>query len=309
MNREGRPGDAVITIGMPVHNGEKYIREAIDSVLGQSFADFRLLISDNASTDSTADICASYAERDARICYTRQQKNIGGHRNFDFVLQEADSPFFSWLACDDALDTRYLESILAAFQGRDGVVLISSDFEIVDGTGQRIRDERLESIRPSVPWRKGRVEFFQFPISNVYLCIYGVMRTAPLKSVWASMEEPKMLASSELPFLARMACEGQIISVPGTLRQYRRHAGSMYSTEQSALRKHSALRQKWVRLRHANRLRADQFWVVLRSDKGPLDKARIIAPVLGIYTTKASRALLRRIRNASRSLRSRTMRR
>lgn len=64
-----------VSIGMPVHNGESYVREALNSLLAQTITDFELVISDNASTDSTGEICCEYAERDSRIRYIRQQKN------------------------------------------------------------------------------------------------------------------------------------------------------------------------------------------------------------------------------------------
>jgi len=71
---------------MPVYNGEKYIREALDSLLAQTFTDFELIISDNASTDGTQVICEEYAARDPRIRYVRQRENRGAVANFRFVL-------------------------------------------------------------------------------------------------------------------------------------------------------------------------------------------------------------------------------
>jgi glycosyltransferase involved in cell wall biosynthesis len=87
-----------ISIGMPVYNGEKYIREALDSLLAQTFTDFELIISDNASTDSTSNICKEYAIRDSRIRYIRQHKNIGAIANFKFLLEQASGDFFMWAA-------------------------------------------------------------------------------------------------------------------------------------------------------------------------------------------------------------------
>ena len=90
-----------VTIGMPVFNGERLIRAALDSLLAQSFSDFELIISDNASTDGTERICREYAGRDKRIRYIRQLANIGGVPNFKFVLDEARGEYFMWSACDD----------------------------------------------------------------------------------------------------------------------------------------------------------------------------------------------------------------
>ena len=99
-----------ISIGMPVYNGEKYIREALDSLLAQTFTDFELIISDNASTDNTEKICREYMSIDNRISYLRQVKNVGAVANFDFVLAQAKSSCFMWAAHDDVWDKEYLNS-------------------------------------------------------------------------------------------------------------------------------------------------------------------------------------------------------
>jgi glycosyltransferase involved in cell wall biosynthesis len=90
-----------VTIGVPVYNGESLLQPALDSLLMQTFGDFELIISDNASTDGTEAICREYAGRDARIRYVRQASNIGPTANFKFVLDQARGEYFMWAACDD----------------------------------------------------------------------------------------------------------------------------------------------------------------------------------------------------------------
>jgi len=97
-----------VSIGMPVFNGEKFIRDALDSLLAQTFADFELIISDNASTDSTAEICREYCKKDDRLRYFRQNENIGAVANFQFVLDSARSEIFMWAAHDDKWSKNYL---------------------------------------------------------------------------------------------------------------------------------------------------------------------------------------------------------
>ncbi len=100
-----------VTIGMPVYNGAKYIREALDSLLAQTFTDFELIISDNASTDDTQAICEEYALRDNRIRYVRQGENQGALANFQFVLDQARGKYFMWSAADDRWDKNWVEAI------------------------------------------------------------------------------------------------------------------------------------------------------------------------------------------------------
>jgi glycosyltransferase involved in cell wall biosynthesis len=101
-----------VSIGMPVFNGEQYIREALDSLLGQTFPDFELIISDNASTDRTSEICLEYAAQDQRIRYIRQPEDRGMLFNFNFVVQQARGEYFMWAACDDIWAPNWIHTLL-----------------------------------------------------------------------------------------------------------------------------------------------------------------------------------------------------
>src|SRR5688572_28337892 len=96
----------LVSIGLPVYNGERFLSEALDSLLGQTLADFELIVSDNASTDRTAEICLAYAARDARVRYVRQQTNIGAIRNWNFVARQARGQYFKWASANDFCDSR-----------------------------------------------------------------------------------------------------------------------------------------------------------------------------------------------------------
>ena len=106
------PHSPQVSIGMPVYNGEPFIREALDSLLAQTFTDFELIISDNGSTDATEAICREYAEKDMRIRYMRQRENRGAVTNFWFVLNEALGEYFMWAAADDRWDHEWISKLL-----------------------------------------------------------------------------------------------------------------------------------------------------------------------------------------------------
>lgn len=108
-----------VSIGLAVRNGGALLRRALDSLLGQTFSDFQLLVSDNASADETPATCREYAERDARVRWYRQPSNLGPVGNFDFVLREARGRFFMWAAHDDCWHPRFLETAVRVFQGSD----------------------------------------------------------------------------------------------------------------------------------------------------------------------------------------------
>lgn len=99
----------LVTVGMPVFNGGDFLEQAIESLLLQSFHDFELIISDNASNDRTQEICQRYAAKDPRVSYVRQASNIGAEENFLFVLNAARSPFFMWAAADDIRCSEFVE--------------------------------------------------------------------------------------------------------------------------------------------------------------------------------------------------------
>ena len=97
-----------VSIGMPVFNGENYLAEALDSLLTQTFSDFELIISDNASTDKTEEICRAYAVRDQRIRYFRNQENLGASRNYNRVFELSSGEYFKWAAHDDLCAPEFL---------------------------------------------------------------------------------------------------------------------------------------------------------------------------------------------------------
>ena len=111
-----------LTIGMPVYNGELFIKKAIESILAQTFTDFELIISNNSSTDSTEEICQEFIDRDNRIQIHTQKKNIGIHRNFNFLLSKAKGEYFAWAAVDDYLDNDFMEKNLKILESDKSVV-------------------------------------------------------------------------------------------------------------------------------------------------------------------------------------------
>ena len=108
---------------MPVYNGERYLRLALDALLAQTFSDFALIISDNASTDATPAICREYAARDPRIRYVRQESNLGAARNINAVVELAASPLFMWHADDDLAEPELLAALVGELDRRPDAVL------------------------------------------------------------------------------------------------------------------------------------------------------------------------------------------
>ncbi len=103
----------LITIAFPIYNGEsRNLSEVFDSMISQTYKNFELIISDNASTDRTSEICEDYSSKDSRIKYFKHGVNIGASRNFFRLLELAKGEFLVWIASDDRHEATFLEECL-----------------------------------------------------------------------------------------------------------------------------------------------------------------------------------------------------
>lgn len=133
------PTSPLVTIGMPVYNGEEFIAEAIESLIAQSFTDWILIISDNHSTDKTEQICKHYCQKDERITYTRHAQNNGIMDNFRFVLEIAQTPYFMWTGHDDLWEPDFIEACLNGISMQEDLGFAFSNMVNVDSSGSVIR--------------------------------------------------------------------------------------------------------------------------------------------------------------------------
>lgn len=161
-----------VSIGMPVYNGAQFIREALDSLLAQTFTDFELIISDNASTDGTEAICREYAATDRRIRYVRQPENSGAMSNFKFVLNEAVGEYFMWAAHDDRWHPDFLCLTKKVHEHDPTVGLVFSGME----TKNLLNGDTTRSITGFITSKR---KFFRILFRTHYCCpslIYGLHR-------------------------------------------------------------------------------------------------------------------------------------
>ena len=111
-----------LIIGLPVYNAENTIGKTINSIISQTFKEFTLLISDNNSTDSTSLICEEFVKSDSRIRYIKQKNNIGWVNNFLFLLNEANSEYFVWIAADDYWDDKFLQKNIEILDSQPNII-------------------------------------------------------------------------------------------------------------------------------------------------------------------------------------------
>jgi len=144
-----------LTIGLPVYNGENYLAESVEALLGQSYEDFELIISDNASTDSTADICRRYEKLDSRIRYVCQPRNLGSAVNHNYLVGEARGQLFKWASHDDLYARDLLKRCIAALEEYPQVVLAHSWSALIDSSGAltNVVDYPVATAAPRAPDR------------------------------------------------------------------------------------------------------------------------------------------------------------
>jgi len=167
-----------LSIGLPVYNGENYLAQSIEALLGQSYEDFELLISDNASTDDTPDICREYGRQDSRIRYIRQQRNIGLNPNHNFVIERARGELFKMASHDDLYARDLLKRCVDALDERPQVVLAHTWEAMIDTSGivTKVLDYSVATDSQRAPERFRSMLFDGWDDYT-----YGVMRTKVLR--------------------------------------------------------------------------------------------------------------------------------
>lgn len=125
-----------LSIGLPVYNGEKFLEETLANLLSQTFGDFELVISDNASSDRTEEICRDFCHRDPRVKYFRNANNIGAHPNFERAFQLCSAPLFKWAAVDDVCLPNFLETCVKLLDADPSAVMAHSGTTFIDECGE-----------------------------------------------------------------------------------------------------------------------------------------------------------------------------
>jgi len=173
-----------VTIGIPVYNGERYLRKALESVALQSFTDFTVIISDNASTDATSSIGLEYAEKDNRFIYVRQASNIGMFDNFKYILNKCNTEYFVYLAADDSWHPDFLKKNVASLENNANAVCSISKV-VFEKDSKFLRESKGTN-----PLEKSRIEnlkHYLWTLPNDNSRLYGVFRPSVLRQAFLGL--------------------------------------------------------------------------------------------------------------------------
>lgn len=217
-----------VSIGLPVYNGENYLSEALESILKQTFTDFELIISDNASTDRTQEICERYAAQDERITYTRMEKNVGAAKNYNILINHARGDYFKWAAHDDLLDPVFLERCIEVLDQDSEVVLTYPQTVLLDINGKAY-GEYADGLNLNSPKPHERFQKF---FNNPGMChaVFGLIRFDILKKTALIGNYPR----SDRNLLGELSLYGKFFEISESLFHRRTHpenSTKVYVTE------------------------------------------------------------------------------
>lgn len=209
-----------VSVAVPVYNGEAFLREALDSVLAQTFSDFELVISDNASTDATPDICTEYRARDSRVRYLRNSVNIGAYPNVNRLVHLARAPYFKLANADDRAHPELLAGCVEVLDHHPAVVLCYGRTQLIDAWGNSLGDydDNLDLRWPD-PVARFAAVLDRIGLVNVD---QGVMRTAALRRTGLLRSYPR----ADCDLVAELALHGQFWELTDRLFFRRMHAGA-----------------------------------------------------------------------------------
>jgi len=216
---------------MPVYNGQRFVAQGIQSILNQQFQDLELIISDNASTDDTFEICRSFAERDPRIRLYRERENRGAGWNHNRVLELATGRYFKWASHDDVCESSMLGKCVAALEENNAAVLAHPRTTIIDETSTPTENYLLE-LRTDSP---DVVTRFHDLVMSYHWCyqIYGVIRKSALDRTGPMGN----YVNGDGVLLANLALYGPYHKVPEYLFFSRRHSAQSSQSQPARLHK------------------------------------------------------------------------
>ena len=178
-------GSPLVSIGLPVYNGEELLPSLLESVLNQTFSNFELIISDNGSTDKTVEICTEFSKKDTRVKLFQNSENIGPSYNFIRVLSLSDSPYFIWLAHDDEWGQDHLETLVDRIKDSEDAVLAINGWYHLDENGKNMNNllpsKKIQSASKRERFRRYLSEPY-FDVGKACF-IYGLIRTVTLKNL------------------------------------------------------------------------------------------------------------------------------
>lgn len=220
--------EPTVSIGMPVYNGEKYLPNALTTLLNQDFEDFELIVSDNASSDRTQEICRMFAARDTRVRYFRNEKNIGLSANHNRTFELATARYFKWAAHDDEFPRPMLSRFVKTLEhAPPSVAVVYSQCEYIDESGNVVGVDS-DGVALDSPSAAKRLAHLVRHI-HMFNSVYGLIRTDILRRTRLHGLYP----GSDYVLMGELAMLGSLVEIPEPLLRIRRHPGRSFDAHKT----------------------------------------------------------------------------
>lgn len=219
----------IVSLAVPVHNGERYLPETLQSLLSQDFSDFEIIITDNASTDATAQISQALAARDSRIRYIRNSANIGAAGNFNLGFTLARGKYFKWCAHDDLLSPDFLTRCAEALGSDPTAILAHGRQQLIDEAGAHVPgitgglSDTSDIHDPALRFRK------VFSTQGYDAAMFGLFNRQALAKT--SLHKPYY--SSDIALLAECALLGRFLATSAVFYNREHSSRSVRITDKS----------------------------------------------------------------------------
>jgi glycosyltransferase involved in cell wall biosynthesis len=263
---------------MPVYNAERTVSGALESLLGQTFGDFELVVSDNASTDGTPDVLARYSALDRRIRLIRQPRNIGANPNYSAVARCARGAYFKWASSNDWCAPTLLERCVAVLERNADAVLAFSRTKLFVDTPDRGEEYAEDFALPNESAAERFVALsLRLKLNNV---MNGVIRASALRRT--RLVEPYY--GADVVLMGHLALLGKFVMVPEALyfRQMDRATATKLKSKEEVRLHHFPVRdvrslfQTWRRF-------AGWYRVVLAAPIPLAEKQRALRHVTRLF--------------------------
>jgi glycosyltransferase involved in cell wall biosynthesis len=270
----------LLTIGVPVFNGERYLAEALAGIREQTFRDFQVVIADNGSTDRTGEIAQQVVVADPRFRYLRRDENIGLVPNFNRLFTETTGELFAWHAADDVVEPEFYEACVALLQAHPAAAAATSEIVLMDSTGEVLGPdpERIRADHPDLAVRFADLASFH----HYSQFTYGVYRRSMMARTRLML--PFFWTSDRL-FLAELALQGTLVRDPRALYRVRQHDERVTLGGRARFYAGLAAPKRGTTLRYSRELRRGIDHAAL----GPAQQARVVRALWGWRARNAHR--------------------
>ena len=282
-----------VSIGMPVYNCERYLHQSVGSLLAQTYGDFELVITDNASTDGTEEICRGFAAKDKRVRYIRNERNLGGPGNFRRVFSLCGGEYHKWSTADDYWDPTVIEKCVAVLDREPDVVACYPKTRLIKENGEFIEDydDNFHLLEDSPGARFIRI------LDAVSLCHVhlGVIRRAAMMRTALIGDE----LSSDFRFLAELSLYGKFFVLPEHLffRRFHEKSSSWERTDMDHQRSYYDPERRTGFRMHAWRRYLNLLYAVTRAPIDMRERVRLYR-YLGRKMKHQRRILLKELKGA-----------